>query len=249
MFEGLARSSFPRSSAYDAVWLMTNMMGPCSVWLTEALADDLSLSPGLHVVDLGCGKAMSSIFLAREFGVDVTAVDLWVAAHDNEKRVAAAGLAEQVRPLHADGMTLDLSEERVDALISIDAFHYFADNHGSVRALARQVRPGGQIGVVVPGLRSDGGWPSHLADHWQDSFSTFKSAGWWKTLWDQETTVHVDRARVLDWGGSEDWISWADACDEWAILNDREPYLLEGRMLRDDAAGSLVFIALTATKL
>ena len=170
---------------------MTNMMGPCSVWLTEALADDLSLSPGLHVVDLGCGKAMSSIFLAREFGVDVTAVDLWVAAHDNEKRVAAAGLAEQVRPLHADGMTLDLSEERVDALISIDAFHYFADNHESVRALARQVRPGGQIGVVVPGLRKRRWVAVSSRRPLAGQFLDVQERRMVEDAMDQETTVRV----------------------------------------------------------
>ena len=75
LLAGLARSSFPRSAAYDPVWLLDNMMGPCSVWLTEALALQVTLAPGSRVVDVGCGKAMSSIFLAREFGVQVTAVD------------------------------------------------------------------------------------------------------------------------------------------------------------------------------
>ena len=76
---GWAEASLsPRSAAQDPVWLLENMMGPCSVWLTESLVSRLMLASNSRVVDLGCGKAMSSMFLAREFGVHVTAVDLWV---------------------------------------------------------------------------------------------------------------------------------------------------------------------------
>ena len=35
------------------------------------------LEPGMRVLDLGCGKGLSSIFLAKEFGVQVWAADLW----------------------------------------------------------------------------------------------------------------------------------------------------------------------------
>lgn len=245
----LARSAYPRSSAYDPVWLVSNMMGPCSVWLTEALTNDLALTPDSQVVDLGCGKAMSSVFLAREFDVNVIAVDLWVTAGENEERIAAAGLADRIRPVHADARTLDLPAASADALVSVDAFHYFADQPRAVEALTRPVRVGGRIGIVVPGLRTDDGWPHHLAEHWEDSFSTFKSVAWWDSLFGQDPTVQVDQIRTIDWGGSDDWICWADKCDEWAQLNGKQPYELEARMLRDDAAGSLVFVVLTATKL
>lgn len=245
---GLTRASFPRSAAQDPVWLLENMMGPCSVWLTESLASRLMLASNARVVDLGCGKAMSSIFLAREFGVHVTAVDLWVSAHDNQQRINAAGLDEMIQPVHADAMTLDLPPATFDALVSIDAFHYFADQPGSVEALSRLVRPGGKLGIVVPGLRDDNGWPDHLAS-WQDSFSTFHGPAWWETLWRQDPTVQVDSVTTIPWGGSDDWICWADTCDEWARLNGREPYQLEAKMLRDDHIGSLVFVIVTANKL
>jgi cyclopropane fatty-acyl-phospholipid synthase-like methyltransferase len=36
----------------------------------------MDLKPSMRVLDLGCGRAMSSIFLHREFDVQVWAVDL-----------------------------------------------------------------------------------------------------------------------------------------------------------------------------
>jgi cyclopropane fatty-acyl-phospholipid synthase-like methyltransferase len=36
----------------------------------------MNLQPGMRVLDLGCGRALSSIFLHREFGLQVWAADL-----------------------------------------------------------------------------------------------------------------------------------------------------------------------------
>src|SRR5271165_7107737 len=73
----LARPRFPRSSKYDGRWILDNMMGPHVLWLAECLSEVIELKPGMRVLDLGCGKAISSIFLAKEFGVQVVAADLW----------------------------------------------------------------------------------------------------------------------------------------------------------------------------
>ena len=42
--------------------------GANALWLSEWLADGLELKPGLRVLDLGCGRATSSIFLQRSVG-------------------------------------------------------------------------------------------------------------------------------------------------------------------------------------
>lgn len=74
----LARPRFPRASKYDGRWIVDNWMGPHVLWLAEYLVEALPLRPGMRVLDLGCGRAVSSIFLAKEFGARVTAADLWI---------------------------------------------------------------------------------------------------------------------------------------------------------------------------
>ena len=62
----------------------------------------MELKPGMRVLDMGCGKAVSSIFLAKEFGVQVWATDLWIEASENWPRVQKAGPEGQVFPVHAE---------------------------------------------------------------------------------------------------------------------------------------------------
>jgi 2-polyprenyl-3-methyl-5-hydroxy-6-metoxy-1,4-benzoquinol methylase len=70
--------------------------------LTEWLTTKLELRPGMRVLDVGCGRAASSIFLHREFGVQVWATDLWFDASENMQWLRDAGAQQRVFPIHAE---------------------------------------------------------------------------------------------------------------------------------------------------
>lgn len=74
---------FPLPNKYDPNWVLDNSMEINALWLTEWLCKTIDLKPHMQVLDLGCGKAVSSVFLAKEFGVQVWAYDLWIKATDN----------------------------------------------------------------------------------------------------------------------------------------------------------------------
>jgi len=114
----LRNERYPRSAGYSARWMVDGGMGPNPVWQAEALTDFMRLEPGMRVLDMGCGTALSSIFLAKEFGVEVWATDLWVKPDENLRRVAEAQVEDQVHPIHAEAHALPFAEDFFDALIS-----------------------------------------------------------------------------------------------------------------------------------
>ena len=64
--EKLAHDAYPRSNGYDPRWVIDNQMGPNALWLMEALTQAMPIERDMKVLDLGCGRAITSIFLARE---------------------------------------------------------------------------------------------------------------------------------------------------------------------------------------
>src|SRR5438445_8698250 len=96
----LSVAEYPRSAKYDPEWVLENLMGPNVLWLAEALSQVMRLTPGMRVLDLGCGKAISSIFLAKEFDLQVWAADLWIKPTENWQRVDAADVADRVFPIY-----------------------------------------------------------------------------------------------------------------------------------------------------
>ena len=110
----LHHDRYLRSNSYDPEWVVENEMGPNALWLLESLCDVLPLEPGQRVLDLGCGRAMTSIFLAREFGVEVVAADLWIPAEENRVRIAEAGVADRVTAVHAEAHQLPFEPESFD---------------------------------------------------------------------------------------------------------------------------------------
>src|SRR5687768_4019721 len=103
----LDSEQFPLANRYNPEWVIANASGGANaLWLTEWLAPTLGLQSGMRVLDLGCGRASSSIFLRREFGVEVWATDLWISASENMERIQDAGVDDGVFPLHADARGL-----------------------------------------------------------------------------------------------------------------------------------------------
>ncbi|GGV31800.1 SAM-dependent methyltransferase [Streptomyces griseoflavus] len=231
----LALPRYPRSAAYDARWTVDNAMGPHALWLLEWLAPALGLDtlpPGARVLDLGCGRAMTSVFLAKEYGLQVTAADLWIRPEENQRRIAEAGVADRVLPVLAEAHDLPFGEESFDAIVSIDAYQYFGTDDLYLPTLTRLLKPGGRIGVVVPAIHEEIAGsepPEHLASFWEPAFWCFHSPAWWSRHWTRSGAVEVETA---DWlrDGWQEWLLWCDAVAETSTEE------FPARMSRENAA-------------
>ena len=123
--EKMTLNQFPLSAKYDIKWVVENEMGPSSLWLMEFLVEKICLKKGIRVLDLGCGKAMSSIFLAKEFDVQVIAADLWINASENMKRIKDKNMETKVFPINAEAHNLPFANECFDLILSVDSYHYY----------------------------------------------------------------------------------------------------------------------------
>jgi SAM-dependent methyltransferase len=182
----LVAERFPRSSAYHPDWVVASASGGAnSLWLTEWLTEALDLQPGMRLLDLGCGRAASSIFLRREFGVQVWATDLWFSASENLQRIRDAGVADGVFPLRADARSLPFAAEFFDVAVSIDSYVYYGTDDHYLNYLARLVKPDGAIGIAGAGLvqEIDGVLPGHLRAWWEPGMWCLHSSDWWRRHW------------------------------------------------------------------
>jgi SAM-dependent methyltransferase len=212
--EALTLDRYPRSNSYDPQWIVDNLMGPHPLWCAEALTQVMTLRPGMRVLDLGCGTALTSIFLAREYDVEMWAADLWVDPTDNWKRIQSAGVADQVRPIHVDARELPFGRGFFDVIFSVGAYHYFGTGTDYLTYCIEFLRPQGSLGIVVPGIRDtpDGILPPCLADNWSADMCTWLPPDWWRRHWERTGLVTVDHADFIPHGW-QDWLRWLEACN------------------------------------
>lgn len=206
----LLSERFPRSNKYNPEWLVAGCSGGANpLWLTEWLTSSVELRPGMRVLDLGCGRALSSIFLRQEFEVEVWAVDLWFSASENLQRIRDAGVERGVYPIHADARSLPFANDFFDAIISIDSFPYYGTDDLYLNYLIRFVKPAGIIAIAGAGLmrEMDGPVPERFAAWWEPIMYCLHSASWWRSHWEQTGIVDVELADSMP-DGWKFWLQW-----------------------------------------
>jgi SAM-dependent methyltransferase len=208
----LVHKQFPRSNRYDPQWVISNQMGLNPLWLTEWLCEKMPLRSGMRVLDLGCGKALSSIFLASEYSIQVWAADLWIKPTDNYHRIRQAGVEDRVFPIHTDARSLSFAEGYFDAVICTDSYLYFGTDDLYLDYLHQFVKPGGQIGITVPGFMRElkGQLPEHLLPFWAQECWTWHTVDWWRWHWERTGLVNEVNADILP-DGWKLWLQWKNA--------------------------------------
>jgi len=230
--------AYPRAAKYDTAWLVDEPMGANPLWLCEWLCQDIALEPGVRVLDLGCGRAKSSVFLARELGVQVWAVDLWTAAGTNLESIEAHGVADRVFPLHCDARALPFAQDYFDAIVAIDSYQYYGNDDLYLNYVTQFVKPGGVIAFASAGLMQEfpgDQVPEHLRRFWSQDAWCVHTLDWWRAHWLRTGLVDIEHADVMA-DGWKRWLEWSIAVDASAwyretIDADRGAYLGYVRMI------------------
>lgn len=209
-----------KSKQYDSKFVKNNMMGPNSMVVLENMLEDIALTRDMRVLDLGCGAGLTSIFLAKEYGVQVFAVDLWIPAGENYRRFKNMGLENQIIPIHADATQLPFAEDYFDAVISVDAYHYFGCNETYFdKCLSKLLKKDALIAIAIPGMKYEihNCVPEEMKPYWEDNaLATWNSCDWWENILLKSDSFEIKKIQEMDCF-EEAWQDWLNTDNKHAI--------------------------------
>ena len=145
-FHHIDRNLHPEVNSYsvDEIYGHGDQMAPGGLYLASKMAASLDFKENEAVLDLACGKGETSIYLAKEFGARVVAIDLWVSASFLGDKFRARGLHDRIFPLQIDvNHNVPFAEDWFDAMFCMQAFHSFGGSVDFVRYLLLHLKEGG----------------------------------------------------------------------------------------------------------
>lgn len=214
-----------RSRNYFTPDLQTKIMGPNPIKLQEELLQNHKIPSGSYVCDLGSGQGLTSVFLAKEYGFVVFAVDLWSGPKENEEFFKKMGLSSaQIKSVKADANELKFEKEFFDAVVSTDSYNYFGrDPIYLDEKLLPFVKKGGFVYITVPGMKKDchEKLPEELLLSWTpEELDYIHDITYWSNI-----ISHCKKADLISIyemeSNSEVWSDWIKQNNEYAI-NDRK---------------------------
>lgn len=196
----------------DEIYGHGDQLSPGGLFLASRMARELDLRPGDVVLDVGCGFAASSIFLADRYDVDVVALDIGVPAAMVAERAAARGYAERILPLNHDvTKPLPFADGHFDAIFCMTSFHYFGAKRGFLEHLSRYLKSGKRLSISDTCFNQEVASnelpdiyrtvvPGNSFDSWQMETSRYHSPAWWRRLFEDSGIVRVLECADLEDG-------------------------------------------------
>ena len=113
--------------------------------LSDAVGDRLAITPGMKLVDIGCGYGATARRFAEKRGADVLGLSVSAAQVEH-----AASLArDHVRIVHRDWLHNELDAASFDGAYSIESSEHMVDKPLFFREAQRVLKPGGKLVVCA----------------------------------------------------------------------------------------------------
>ncbi len=216
---------YVKTEKYDMDMVKQKIMGPNPLKLEEELLKDNKLKTGAVVMDLGSGQGITSVFLAKEYGFQVYATDLWSEPEENQEFFTQMGLTqEEIIAVKGDATDLQYEKEFFDGVVSTDSYNYFGrDARYLDEKLLPFVKEGGYIYIVVPGMKQDchNHIPKELLLSWTpEQLDYIHDIEYWKAIVAKSKDSEILSIYEME-SNEECWNDWRQCDNEYAI-NDRK---------------------------
>ena len=214
-------NDFPKASSFDIDLVRSKIMGPNPLKLCEELLRGANIAKGSRVCDLGSGTGITSVMLAREYGLDVYAVDLWSDPAENRAFFREMGVPDdRIHPVKANAAEgLPFDQDFFDVVVSVDSYNYFGrDPRYLGERLLPYVKPGGKMYLSIPGMVRDchDALPACLLASWDpEQLEYMHDMSWWRNMIGRTSGVSIEGMRQM-MCTREAWADWITCDNEYA---------------------------------
>ena len=214
-FHPPARANYPELDDYSRDEIYQDFFGGGGMYLMVRMLRILNLQPGQKVLDLGCGKGETSVYLAQHCGVQVGALDLWTPAEFLIQKFAARGVTSQTSVIQMDAtQPLPSVENEFDAIFCMNSFNFYGATPGFLPHLLKHLKPGGVICIGSEVLSSEFSPeqlvnppfvfafklppPNEHVDVFSDDFVKQHTPGWWRNFFQASGLLTVETCSELE---------------------------------------------------
>jgi SAM-dependent methyltransferase len=209
------RANYPELDGYSDDECYRDFFGGGGLYLAVEMLRTLRLQPGDLVLDLGCGRGATSIFLAKHHRVHVAALDLWTPAEFLNEKIKAQGYQDRISAIQMDATRpLPFPQNHFDAILCMNSFNFYGGSQNYLQHLLQHLKPGGQLCIGSEVLTSEFTReqietpppvyafklpaPNENVNVFEDDFSKQHTPGWWKDLFETSGLLSVECCRELD---------------------------------------------------
>ena len=198
--------------------LNERLMGPDCTIIVRELLYGYNNDNKIRILDLGCGKGLTSIYLAEKYkNAIIYAADLWVEATDNYKFFKEQGYENRIIPLNTSAENLPFAYHYFDMIVSVDAYHYFGtDKLFFKEKIKPYLKDNGLIFIAVPGMKDDyEKVPQDLKGFISDeNFRFFKSIKYYENIIKENIKeIKIEEIKCFN----EAWDSWLTTDNPYAV--------------------------------
>ena len=208
-------TDYPELQGYSRDEIYHDFFGGGGLYLATHMLRSLRLKPGDRVLDLGCGKGSTSIFMAKHSGVQVTALDLWTSAEFLEQKFSASGFSNRITPIQMDAtLPLSFPADHFDTIFCMNSFNFYGGTTDFIQRLLTHLKPGGQICIGSEVLSSEFTEdqlanppyvyafqlpaPNEHVDVFEGDFKKQHTPAWWCSLFKSSGVLQVESCQEIE---------------------------------------------------